>query len=149
MDIHALQYPPVRDLLRRLQRRRSSLSQIGKDLLDGLIDTPVRLGDGLGDLIAVGGGQERDLRFLTYIRKLTHLHPFLKPGSRGRIRCRMVFMSAGAFKYTERLEEALKSRGNPLSVDAFMDILQEVNDVPSVPPSIGEGSLAHEAIDLQ
>ncbi len=57
----------------------------------------------------------------------------------------MVFMSADAFKYTERLEVALKSRGNPVSVDAFMDILRDVNDVPSVPQSIGERGLLSEA----
>lgn len=61
----------------------------------------------------------------------------------------MVCMRTEAFDHTERLETALNRRGNPLSVDAFLEILQEVNDVPSMPPSIGERGLLHEATDLQ
>lgn len=59
----------------------------------------------------------------------------------------MVFMSADAFKYTERLQVALKARGDPVSVDAFMDILREVNDVASVPQGIGERGVQWEATD--
>lgn len=38
----------------------------------------------------------------------------------------------------ERLETALNLRGNPLGVDAFMDILREMSDPASAPLSGGE-----------
>lgn len=57
-------------------------------------------------------------------------------------------MSTEAFDYTERLESALNRRGNPLSVDAFMDILREMSDPASEPLSTGERAFLLEATDL-
>ena len=46
-------------------------------------------------------------------------------------------MSTEAFGYMERLETALNRRGSPLSVEAFMDILREMNTPASEPLSPG------------
>ncbi|GAA1511811.1 hypothetical protein GCM10009690_13560 [Brevibacterium permense] len=54
------------------------------------------------------------------------------------LRCSLVGMCTGAFGYMERLETALNLRGNPLGVDAFMDILREMSDAASAPLSGGE-----------
>lgn len=48
----------------------------------------------------------------------------------------------------ERLETALNRRGNPLSVDAFMDVLREMSDPALEPLSTGECDFLLEATDL-
>lgn len=57
-------------------------------------------------------------------------------------------MSTEAFDHTSRLESALNRRGNPMSVDAFMDILREMSEPASEPLSTGERSFLLEATDL-
>lgn len=57
-------------------------------------------------------------------------------------------MSTEAFDRTERLETALSRRGNPLSVDAFMDILREMSDPSSEPLSAGERDFLLATTDL-
>lgn len=57
-------------------------------------------------------------------------------------------MSTEAFHHTSRLESALNRRGNPMSVDAFMDVLREMSEPASEPLSAGERSFLLEATDL-
>lgn len=57
-------------------------------------------------------------------------------------------MSTEAFDHTKRLETALSRRGNPLSVDAFMDILREMSDPGSEPLSAGERDFLLATTDL-
>lgn len=57
-------------------------------------------------------------------------------------------MSTEAFDHTARLESALSRRGNPLSVDDFVDILREMTDPASEPLSTGERDFLLEATDL-
>lgn len=57
-------------------------------------------------------------------------------------------MGTEAFDHTTRLESALNRRGNPLSVDAFMDILREMSDPASEPLSTGERAFLLETTDL-
>ncbi|WP_152349025.1 hypothetical protein [Brevibacterium sp. CFH 10365] len=57
-------------------------------------------------------------------------------------------MSTDAFDHTSRLESALNRRGNPMSVDAFMDILREMSEPASEPLSTGERAFLFEATDL-
>lgn len=47
-------------------------------------------------------------------------------------------MSADDFGHIERLEAALTVRGNPVSVDEFLDVLREVNDPVTEQLSAGE-----------
>lgn len=63
-------------------------------------------------------------------------------------RCNVVCMSTEAFDHTERLETALNRRGNPLSVDAFLDILREMSGPASEPLSAGERDFLLEVTDL-
>ncbi len=57
-------------------------------------------------------------------------------------------VSTDAFDHTSRLESALNRRGNPMSVDAFMDILREMSEPASEPLSTGERAFLFEATDL-
>lgn len=47
-----------------------------------------------------------------------------------------------------RLESALNRRGNPMSVDAFMDILREMSEPTSEPLSTGERAFLLETTNL-
>ncbi|WGP06735.1 hypothetical protein QFE97_02945 [Bacillus subtilis] len=47
-------------------------------------------------------------------------------------------MSADAFGYIAKLETALASRGNPMNVDGFLDVLRELNDPVTKQLSTGE-----------
>lgn len=60
----------------------------------------------------------------------------------------MVCMSTDAFDHTSRLESALSRRGNPMSVDAFMDILREMSDPALEPLSTEERAFLIEATEL-
>lgn len=57
-------------------------------------------------------------------------------------------MGAMAFDYTARLESALNRRGNPLSVDAFMDILREMRGHAVETLSAAERDFLLENTDL-
>lgn len=57
-------------------------------------------------------------------------------------------MGAMAIDYTARLESALNRRGNPLGVEAFMDILREMSEPAAVPLSATERDFLLETTDL-
>lgn len=60
----------------------------------------------------------------------------------------MACMNTAAFDHTERLASALNRRGNPLSVNAFLDILREMSDPASEALSAGEREFLLEATEL-
>src|SRR5699024_12167633 len=57
-------------------------------------------------------------------------------------------MSSAIHEYTARLEGALERRGNPLTVDALLDILREASDSTSEALSAGERAFLLETTDL-
>lgn len=57
-------------------------------------------------------------------------------------------MSTAAFEYSARLEAALDRRGNPLTVQALLDIVQEASTSSSEALSAGERSFLLEHTDL-
>lgn len=57
-------------------------------------------------------------------------------------------MGTKVFDHMARLELALNRRGNPLSVDAFIDILREMAGPASEPLSTGERDFLLEATNL-
>lgn len=57
-------------------------------------------------------------------------------------------MSSAIHEYTARLEGALERRGNPLSVDALLDILREASGSTSEALSAGERAFLLETTDL-
>ncbi|ATG50388.1 hypothetical protein CFK38_01755 [Brachybacterium vulturis] len=57
-------------------------------------------------------------------------------------------MSGATHEYTARLEGALERRGNPLTVDALLDILREASESTSEALSAGERSFLLETTDL-
>lgn len=57
-------------------------------------------------------------------------------------------MSSGTHEYTARLEGALERRGNPLTVDALLEILREASVSTSEALSAGERDFLLESTDL-
>lgn len=64
------------------------------------------------------------------------------------LRRNMVCMSSATHDFTARLEDALDRRGNPLSVDGFLDLLREASDATSESLSAGEREFLLETTDL-
>src|SRR5699024_767167 len=65
-----------------------------------------------------------------------------------RLRRNIVCVGSPAHEYTVRLESALERRGNPLSVDALLDILREASESTSEALSEGERAFLLESTDL-
>jgi len=57
-------------------------------------------------------------------------------------------MSSAIHEYTARLEGALERRGNPLTVDALLDVLREASGSTSEALSAGERAFLLETTDL-
>ncbi len=60
----------------------------------------------------------------------------------------MVCMSSATYEYSARLESALQRRGNPVTVDALLDILREAGESTSEALSAGEREFLLDSTDL-
>lgn len=60
----------------------------------------------------------------------------------------MVYMSEAAFDYLSRLQSALDRKNNPMSVDAFLDVLKQIAAPESEALTVGERDFLLENTDL-